>query len=123
MASAEETASEWPQERHFMRPDSGSNSMSPEHEGQRNRSTFVEAGVGSGIVGPIVDYCAPFRLVNPTATNQVFVASMMLISVCVGMTLVSFSPAASNSVRYSLSVRSRPPVITSMFRSMNLLKD
>jgi hypothetical protein len=39
-----------------MQPDAGSNSMSPEHSGQRNRSTFVEAGVGSDMVDPIIDF-------------------------------------------------------------------
>ena len=48
--------------------------------------------------------------------------SIILIGDSVGIILVSLKPAASNSVRYSSSMRSRPPVMTSMFRSMNLLK-
>src|ERR1700745_2213125 len=41
----------------------------------------------------------------------------------VGTILAILRPAASNNLRYSDSVRSRPPFITSMFRSSNLLND
>lgn len=47
-------------------------------------------------------------------------ASITIISDGVGTIRVSLKPAASRRVRYSTSVRSRPPVITSMLRSMNL---
>jgi hypothetical protein len=47
-------------------------------------------------------------------------ASSTLISDRVAMISVRFKSAAASSPRYSSSVRSRPPVITSMLRSINL---
>lgn len=47
-------------------------------------------------------------------------ASSTAISVGVDVVRVSSKPAVSNSARYSSAVRSRPPVITNMLRSMNL---
>ena len=46
-------------------------------------------------------------------------ASTIDIGEGVSTTPVSRSPAAANSAAYSCSVRSRPPGITSMFRSEN----
>ena len=49
-------------------------------------------------------------------------ASIKLKNESVGITCLSLNPPFSSSARYSLSVRSRPPVIVSIIKSKNLLK-
>ena len=48
--------------------------------------------------------------------------SITLTSLAVGVIFVSLNPASAYSLRYSLSVRSLPPGMTSMFRSSSLPK-
>lgn len=49
--------------------------------------------------------------------------SITLASVAVGMMRASLRSAELSGAQYPASVRSRPPIITSMFRSTNLLED
>ena len=51
------------------------------------------------------------------------IASMTLIGAMVGITFESLKPLAVNSLRYSASVRSLPPDMTSMLRSSKLANE
>lgn len=67
-------------------------------------------------------FCVGFNELQCLLLGQLGIASRTLCGASVGMVLLRLNPAVLSKAANSARVRSRPPVITIMFRSRSLLK-
>lgn len=104
----------------------------PEHEmftGRRPRAFQSNCCVGTAILGQgrpgrkiFGKGIGPIGLIGPIGFSYTGCASTIAVGSSVGITRSNLNPATPRSCSNSLAVRSLPPVITNMFKSMNFEK-